>query len=222
MRHAGRGRADGGRIRKRLALCRPSGRRVWNKQRDVKHRCGSEPQTGYFGVPSYRGRCCSGTRRSSVAPPPPGLLALRPEDLRRANTPAGFSATPERINRSYTLRGDGASWSDPEGRLGQSPCTLTESSVVGQLLVNLFHPLDVESAALGVVDHGFGVVHPHHTVGCLLDRLRSVPRLVDVPVGVILQDGDVAPWGKSVKAASKRARFFQERRAVKDVRSHLM
>lgn len=40
---------------------------------------------------------------------------------------------------------------------------------MGELLVNLFHPLDVESAALSVVDHWFGVIHSYHTVGCLLD-----------------------------------------------------
>lgn len=40
---------------------------------------------------------------------------------------------------------------------------------MGELLVNLFHPLDVEPAALSMVDHWFGVIHSHHTVGCLLD-----------------------------------------------------
>ncbi len=40
---------------------------------------------------------------------------------------------------------------------------------MGELLVNLFHSLDVEPAALCVVNHGFGVIHSHHTVGCLLD-----------------------------------------------------
>lgn len=72
---------------------------------------------------------------------------------------------------------------------------LTESSVVGQLLVDLLHPLNVEPAALGVVDHGSGVVHPHHTARPLLHRLRGVPGLVDVAVGEVLQDGDVAPRG---------------------------
>lgn len=75
------------------------------------------------------------------------------------------------------------------------PPRLTESSVVGQLLVNLLHPLDVQSAALGVVYHGLGVIHPHHAVGRLLDRLRGIPGLVEVPVWVVLQDGYVAPAG---------------------------
>jgi hypothetical protein len=46
---------------------------------------------------------------------------------------------------------------------------LTEASVMGQLLVDLLHPLYVQPAGLGVVDHGFGVVHAHHAVGGLLD-----------------------------------------------------
>lgn len=70
---------------------------------------------------------------------------------------------------------------------------------MGKLLVNLFHPLDVEPAALCMVDHGFGVIHPHHAVGCLLERLGGVPWLVDVAVWVILEDGDVMP-AKNSKA----------------------
>ena len=70
---------------------------------------------------------------------------------------------------------------------------LTESSVVGQLLVDLLHPLYVEPAALGMVHHRHGVVHPHHAPRCLLHRLRGVPGLVNVAVGVVLQFGDVAP-----------------------------
>lgn len=69
---------------------------------------------------------------------------------------------------------------------------------MGQLLINLLHPLDVEPAALSVVDHRFWVIHSHNTVGCLLDGLRCVPGLVDVPVRVVLQDGDVTPV-RSVK-----------------------
>lgn len=64
---------------------------------------------------------------------------------------------------------------------------------MGELLVNLFHSLDVESAALSVVYHRLGVIHSHHTVGCLLNQLRSVPWLIDVSVWVVLQDGDVSP-----------------------------
>lgn len=62
---------------------------------------------------------------------------------------------------------------------------------MGKLLVNLFHSLNVEPAALCVVNHRFGVINSHHTVGCLLDGLRGIPRLIDVSVGVIFQDGDV-------------------------------
>lgn len=80
---------------------------------------------------------------------------------------------------------------------------LTESSVVRQLLVNLLHPLDVEATALRVVNHRFGIVHAHHTVGRLLDRLWCVPRLVDVTVGIVLQDGNVTPAGKSSAKKNK-------------------
>lgn len=73
---------------------------------------------------------------------------------------------------------------------------LTQSSIVGQLLVDLLHAFDVEPAALGVVDHRFGVIHPHHAVGGLLHRFRGVPRLVDVAVGKVFQDRDVTPAGK--------------------------
>lgn len=66
---------------------------------------------------------------------------------------------------------------------------------MGELLVNLFHSLDVKPAALRVVDHRFGIIHSHHTVGCFLDRLWGVPRLIDVPVRVVLQDGNVTPAG---------------------------
>lgn len=64
---------------------------------------------------------------------------------------------------------------------------------MGELLVNLFHSLNVESAALCMVDHRFGVIHSHHTIGCLLDRLWGVPWLIDVPVWVVLQNRDVPP-----------------------------
>lgn len=120
-----------------------------------------------------------------------GTDARRPDKIKHTG---GLSTTPKWVNRRGAARAAGASLSAAWAK-GASSCTLTEPSVVGQLLVDLLHPLDVESAALGVVDHGFGVIHPHHAVGCLLDRLRSVPRLVDVAVGVVLQDGDVVPWG---------------------------
>ena len=70
---------------------------------------------------------------------------------------------------------------------------LTEASVMGQLLVDLLHPLYVQPAGLGVVDHGFGVVYAHHAVGGLLDGQGGVPGLVDVAVWVVLQDWDVMP-----------------------------
>lgn len=64
---------------------------------------------------------------------------------------------------------------------------------MGQLLIHLLHSFNVESTALCMLDHGLGIIHPHHTVGRLLHRLRGVPGLVDVAVGVVFQNGDVAP-----------------------------
>lgn len=56
---------------------------------------------------------------------------------------------------------------------------LTESSVSGELLVDLSHPLDVQSTGLGVVHHGFGIIHPDHAAGGALHVLRSVPGVID-------------------------------------------
>lgn len=62
-----------------------------------------------------------------------------------------------------------------------------------ELLINLFHSLDVEPADFCVVDHRFGVVHTDHTVCRLLHGLWGVPGFIDVPVWVVLQDGDIIP-----------------------------
>ncbi|TNN46198.1 putative protein C12orf56 [Liparis tanakae] len=67
------------------------------------------------------------------------------------------------------------------------------SSVAGELLVDLLHPLDVEATGLGVVHHGFGVVHADHAFGRLLHAVRSVPGVVDVLGREAPQDGQVAP-----------------------------
>lgn len=72
-------------------------------------------------------------------------------------------------------------------------CELTEALVVGQRVVDLFHPLYVEAAPLCMVEHGSGVVHPHHTVSGLLHRVWGRPGLVDVPVRVVLQLGYIPP-----------------------------
>lgn len=62
---------------------------------------------------------------------------------------------------------------------------LTKASVVRQLLVNLLHSLDVEPAALSMVDHRFRIVHTHNAVGLFLHRFWSVPWLIDVAVRIV-------------------------------------
>lgn len=49
-----------------------------------------------------------------------------------------------------------------------------------ELLVDLLHPLDVEPADLGVVDHGLGVVDADDALGGRLHGVRGVPGVVDV------------------------------------------
>lgn len=55
----------------------------------------------------------------------------------------------------------------------------TESSVSGELLVDLSHPLNVQSTGLRVVHHGFGIIHPDHAPGGDLHVFRRVPGIVD-------------------------------------------
>ncbi len=57
---------------------------------------------------------------------------------------------------------------------------LTQATVAGQLLVDLFHALYVEAACLGMMHHGFGVVYTNYTFGCFLDAFRSIPGFVDI------------------------------------------
>lgn len=63
--------------------------------------------------------------------------------------------------------------------VGWNSCEKTESAVSGELLVDLPHPLDVQTAGLGVVHHGFGVIHADHTFGGALHLLRCVPGVID-------------------------------------------
>ena len=75
---------------------------------------------------------------------------------------------------------------------------LTQASVAGQLLVDLFHPLYVEAAGLGMVHHGLGVVHPDHTLGHFLHTLRCVPRVVDVLGWESSEYGQAASEGNTI------------------------
>ena len=70
---------------------------------------------------------------------------------------------------------------------------LTEASVTGELLVDLFHSLDVEAAGLCVVHHGFGVMHPDYTFGCFLHALWGVPGIINILGWKPSENGQVAP-----------------------------
>lgn len=70
---------------------------------------------------------------------------------------------------------------------------LTQASVTGQLLVDLFHPLNVEAAGLCVVHHGLGVMHSNYTFGCLLYAVRGIPGIINILGWEPSQDGQVAP-----------------------------
>lgn len=77
---------------------------------------------------------------------------------------------------------------------GRRRCwVLTEASVTGELLVDLFHPLNVEAAGLCVVHHGLGVMHSNNAFGCFLHALRSVPGIVNILGWEPSQNGQVAP-----------------------------
>lgn len=69
---------------------------------------------------------------------------------------------------------------------------LTEASVTGELLVDLFHSLNVEAAGLCMVHHGFGVMHSNNTFGCLLHVLWSVPGIINILGWKPSQNGQVA------------------------------
>ena len=57
---------------------------------------------------------------------------------------------------------------------------LTKTPVAGQLLVDLFHALNVYSAGLSMVDHGLRVVHPYDALSKLLHTLWCIPGIINV------------------------------------------
>lgn len=73
---------------------------------------------------------------------------------------------------------------------GQS--LLTVIAILIQLLVHLFHPLDVDARALAVVHHRQRVLLADDALGGLLYAERRVPGLVDVPDWEVLQHRQVA------------------------------
>ena len=70
--------------------------------------------------------------------------------------------------------------------------TLTESPVTGELLVDLFHALDVDAAGLCVVHHGLWIMLADNTFSCLLHGLWSVPGIINMPGWKSSQNGQVA------------------------------
>ena len=110
-----------------------------------------------------------------------GTVAKRPEDT-------------DNITDSLILQTTGFILiSNMSERSGSS--VLTEAPVTGELLVDLFHALDVEAAGFCVVHHGLRVVDSNNTLGCLLYRLRSVPGIIDVLGWKPSQNGEVASEG---------------------------
>lgn len=75
----------------------------------------------------------------------------------------------------------------------------TQSSVAGELLINLLHPLYVDAAGLSMVHHGFGVVDSYDALGSLLHFLRGIPRIIDVFGWKAPQYGQVTPGGTERK-----------------------
>lgn len=98
---------------------------------------------------------------------------------------------------------------------------LTQALVLGELLVDLLHALDVEAAGGRVVDHGLGVVHPHHTVARPLQALWGRPRLVDVTVWVVLQLGDVLPLKTKAKCRASLSLLCNPRPRICFLKSYV-
>lgn len=70
---------------------------------------------------------------------------------------------------------------------------LTEASVTGELLVDLFHSLNVETAGLCMVHHWLGVMQSNNAFGRLLHILWSVPGIINILGWKASQNGQVAP-----------------------------
>lgn len=69
--------------------------------------------------------------------------------------------------------------------------TLTVSTILVQLLVDLLHPLDVDPGDLVVVHYRSRVVLADDALGCFLHRVWRVPRFMDVPRGEVFQNRQI-------------------------------
>jgi len=72
---------------------------------------------------------------------------------------------------------------------------LTVAAIFIQLLVHLFHPLDVDARALAVVHHRQRVLLADDALGRVLYTERRVPGFVNVPGREVFQHWQVASAG---------------------------
>lgn len=70
---------------------------------------------------------------------------------------------------------------------------LTVTAILIQLLIHLFHPLDVDARVLAVIHHRQRVLLADDALGGVLYTERRVPGLVNVPDWEVLQHRQVAP-----------------------------
>lgn len=107
-----------------------------------------------------------------------GTVAKRPADAENRQSGSSSGATDE-MRSSFVI--------------------LTEAPVAGQLLVDLLHSFDVETAGLCMVHHRLWVMHSNNTLGCLLHNLGSIPGIINILGWKPPQNGQVAPKRKEEK-----------------------
>lgn len=78
---------------------------------------------------------------------------------------------------------------------------LTKASVARQLLIDLFHTLNVYSAGFGMVDHRLRVVRPNDTLSKLLYTFWCIPRVIDV-------FGRKTPQYRQIPTVQKKIQIF--------------
>lgn len=70
----------------------------------------------------------------------------------------------------------------------------TQSSVSWELLVDLFHPLNIQTACLCMIYHWFGIINPYNAFCSLLDTLWGIPRIIDVFCRETSKYWQITPW----------------------------
>lgn len=86
--------------------------------------------------------------------------------------------------------------------VGRNSCKKPETLVTGQLLLDLFHSLYVDSAGLRMIDHGFGVVHSNYTLGDFLNTFWCIPRVKDEFGRKAPQYGQIASYKVSIRVCT--------------------